>query len=56
VNSLEATINAVRNLKEDTYDQMLPYVEENYARSLKFVDFSAHVKKKIVEIVEKLKI
>ena len=56
VNSLEETIDAVRNLKEDTYDQMLPYVEENYVKSLRFVDFSAHVKKKIVEIVEKLKI
>ena len=56
VNSLEETIDVIRNLKEATYNQMLPYVEENYTRSLRFVDFNAHVKKKIVEIVEKLKI
>lgn len=51
VNSLEETLLAVKQIREDTYEKMLPFVEENHKRSVRFVDFNAHVKRKVCEIL-----
>lgn len=51
VDSLDEIIDACNNLDENTYESMLPYVEENYNRGLELSDISVVLKNKISEII-----
>lgn len=51
VDDLEGIVEACNSLNENTYNEMLPYVEENYKRSMDYVEISEMLKKKILEIV-----
>lgn len=51
VDSLDEIIDACNNLDENTYENMLPYVEENYNRGLELSDISVVLKNKISEII-----
>lgn len=51
IDSLDEIINACNSLDENTYNKMLPYVEENYRRGLELSDISVVLKNKILEII-----
>lgn len=43
VNSLPELINAVNSITKDTYQKMLPYLQENKKRSLKFLNLEKEI-------------
>ena len=51
-NNIKECIKVCSEITENTYQEMLPYVEENYNKSLEFVDWQKRVK----NIIEQLKI
>lgn len=51
VDNLNDIIEACNNLDEDTYNNMLPYIEENYKRGIKLSDISIVIKNKILELI-----
>ena len=52
VNNIEDIINVCNSLKSETYNQMLPYIEENYKRSFKYVNFRESLRDEIIEFVK----
>jgi hypothetical protein len=50
-NDLNEIINACNGLTPDTYNQMLPYIEENYNRSMEYTSIDQRLKNKIKEII-----
>lgn len=51
-NNLAEIIDACNNLTEETYSKMLPYIEENYKRSLDYADVAVRLKNGILKILE----
>jgi hypothetical protein len=51
VDNVDEIIDACNNLSENTYENMLPYIEENYKRGLELSDISIVLKNKISEII-----
>lgn len=51
VKDLGDIIDVCNNLKETTYNDMLPYIEHNYKESLKYADLSGNFKDKLNEIL-----
>jgi hypothetical protein len=51
VDSLDDIISSCNALDGNTYNKMLPYVEENYKRGLELSDISVVLKNKILEII-----
>ena len=53
--SIETSIDKINNIKENTYENMLPYIEENYKRSLEYCEktFAERVKIMINDEINK---
>lgn len=49
VNDLKEIIEACNSLNENTYNEMLPYVEENFQRSQEFANISERLKRDILK-------
>lgn len=54
VNDVKDIINVCNNINENTYDEMISYVEENYERSKEFLDISERLKTKIDLLINKI--
>lgn len=53
VDNLKEIINACNDLTPEVYESMLPYVEENYKRSVEFADFGERLGRDISKILQK---
>lgn len=53
VNSIDEILNICNNLKNNTYQSKLKSINENFEKSLKFVNISERIEKKIDEIVNR---
>lgn len=51
VNDLNEIVDACNKLTPDSYKEMLPYVEENYKRSIEYVSIDERLKNKIKELI-----
>jgi hypothetical protein len=51
VNNLEDIVQTCNSLTSDTYERMIPYVEENYKRALKLSDISVRIKETIEKTI-----
>lgn len=49
-NNIDHAINICNNLTPETYEKMLPAIEDNYQRSFKWANFDEQLKKAIEEI------
>jgi len=52
VNDLKDIIDACNSLNENTYSEMLPYIEDNYKKSGEYVDIGERLKNKIKDILK----
>ena len=52
VDSLKDIIRECNNLTPDKYQSMLPYVEENYKRSMEYANFADRLKCDILEVLK----
>lgn len=52
VNNFEEITNVCNKLTPKTYHDMLPYIEENYNRSFKYVNFRESLRDEIIEFVK----
>jgi len=50
-NDLEEIVDACNKLTEETYNEMLPYIEENYKRSLEYADVAVRLKDEILKLI-----
>jgi len=55
VNTVEDIINICNNLNENTYNEYIDSINENYELSLKFIDYESRVIKKINDVIKLLK-
>lgn len=53
VNDLKEIIEASNNLTLETYEKMLPYIEDNFKKSKDYTDIAKRLKDKILEILNK---
>jgi hypothetical protein len=53
VNDLNEIVEACNNLTPETYEKMLPHIEENQRKSQEYEDISIRLKNKIVELLNK---
>ena len=49
--AVKESIDAVNNLTPETYEKMMPYIEENYKRALEYVSLSKRVKEEIEKAI-----
>ena len=54
VRNLQDIINTCNNLTSDTYNKMLPAIEENYELSIKYCDYNNQIKEAIISIINGL--
>jgi len=52
-NNIDDLKDIIDNLKEDTYDKLLPYVNKNFEIAKKFIDWDDNIVK---SVIDKLKI
>jgi hypothetical protein len=52
VNTLEDIVNVCNSITPETYSQMLPYVQENYERSIKYAKFRETLRDEVIEFVK----
>jgi vacuolar-type H+-ATPase subunit C/Vma6 len=52
VNTLEDIVNVCNSITPETYNQMLPYVQENYERSIKYAKFRETLRDEVIEFVK----
>lgn len=52
VNDLNEIVDACNRLTPETYSQMLPYIEENYNRSMEYTSIGEMLKNKIESIIK----
>jgi hypothetical protein len=52
VNNLEDIINITNSITPETYNQMLPYVQENYERSIKYAKFRETLRDEVINFVK----
>ena len=52
VNDLNEIVDACNRLTSETYSQMLPYIEENYNRSMEYTSIGEMLKNKIESIIK----
>lgn len=52
VDGLEEIIDACNSLTPNTYNEMLPYIEDNYQRSMEYANISERLKKYMLSILE----
>ena len=52
VDNLNDIVEACNSLDENTYNEMLPYIEENYTRSLGYANVSERLKNGIIELIK----
>ena len=52
VNTLEDIVNVCNSITPETYNEMLPYVKENYERSIKYAKFRETLRDEVIEFVK----
>jgi magnesium transporter len=50
--ALEDIVNVCNSITPETYSQMLPYVQENYERSIKYAKFRETLRDEVIEFVK----
>jgi hypothetical protein len=52
VNTLEDIVNVCNSITPETYNEMSPYVKENYERSIKYAKFRETLRDEVIEFVK----
>jgi hypothetical protein len=52
VKTLDDIVNVCNLITPETYNEMLPYVKENYKRSIKYAKFRETLRDEIIEFVK----
>jgi len=52
VKNLDDITNVCNSITTETYHQMLPYVQENYERSIKYTKFRETLRDEVIEFVK----
>ena len=52
VNDLNEIISASNSISEETYNNMLPYIEENYNKAKPFLTIEERLKEKMIKLID----